>query len=913
MIRIQLLGPVQVEKDGETIRDFRSQKALGLLGYLCLQNQPVTRPYLVEMFWPDMTEARGRRNLSWALSQLSRHLPDCFASTRHTVQFVGSPDIWLDVQSFQESANSTSPKLLDLYQGELMAGLFLDECPEFETWLVGEREVWRQRVVQLLQGLVKECTANGRYAAAIQYTRRLLTLDPWHEASHRQLMQLLAYDGQKASALAHYEVCRTTLQEALGVDPEPETTALLERIQRGVLQAPQPPEAGSISLPRSRRSHIPAATRLFVGRQAEIKEICRQIKQPSCRLLTILGPGGIGKTRLALQVARQLESEAPASFANGIYWIPLETANSWTDLLTAVAQALQLSVPSQDVARLQDQIKHFLQNREVLLLLDNFEQLLPSNIHLLAWLQEAPRLKLLITSRVRLNLRPEWSITLSGLDVPPALATEPVESYDAIHLFLHRARQKRPFPLTAEALTAVTKICRLVEGLPLAIELAAAWTHLLSPQEIWRELAHNFDWLMSETADLPDRHRSLNAVVAYSWNLLSAPEQDALSKLSVFSGGFRREAARIVAATSLQTLAHLLDQSLIYMTAVPGRFNMHPNVRHYAAGQLSQHPFVQQETRLAHLEAYQTFLHERETMLQGERQRLALQEIIEEVDNMRTAWEQAVQEADTAVAAQFFHDTLQTVFHVYDMQSWFREGADLFQRAVQRFLDESSPAAARIVGYKLLARQGWFLFHLGQPEKARQFLQESLTHLQAVGAPADTLFSRSYLAAVLHHSGHSESAAKMARKSLRLAAELDNRYAQAIAGNILAQIAYQQKQYDQAQLHGQQSLAIEREIGNRWSMGFSLINLGNVAFAQGDYAQATAQYEESLQIRQSMNDLRGIAICLNRLGECVEAQANVAQAMKLYQQSRDIFAEINNAQGLAMVEHNLSRLETTLE
>ena len=200
-------------------------------------------------------------------------------------------------------------------------------------------------------------------------------------------------------------------------------------------------------------------------------------------------------------------------------------------------------------------------------------------------------------------------------------------------------------------------------------------------------------------------------------------------------------------------------------------------------------------------------------MLQGERQRLALQEIVEA--------------ADTAVAIQFFQDTLQTVFHVYDMQSWFREGVEL------------------------LARQGWFLFHLGQRAEAQQLLQQSLDWLQANGSPTDTLFSRNYLAAVLHHSGQWDSAAKLAQESLHLAAKLGNRY-----------------------------------------------------------AQATIQYEESLQIRQSMNDLRGITICLNLLGECAEAQAKVAQARQFYQQSRDIFIEINNTQSLALVERNLSRLAT---
>ena len=224
-------------------------------------------------------------------------------------------------------------------------------------------------------------------------------------------------------------------------------------------------------------------------------------------------------------------------------------------------------------------------------------------------------------------------------------------------------------------------------------------------------------------------------------------------------------------------------------------------------------------------------------MLQGERQRLALQEIVEA--------------ADTAVAIQFFQDTLQTVFHVYDMQSWFREGVELFQRAAHRLLRTPSPEAAGIVGYKLLVRRGWFLFHLGQRAEAQQLLPKSLDHLQANGSPADTLFSRSYLAAVLHHSGQWDSAAKLAQESLHLAAKLGNRY-----------------------------------------------------------AQATIQYEESLQIRQSMNDLRDIAICLNLLGECAEAQAKVAQARQFYQQSRDIFIEINNAQSLALVERNLSRLAT---
>ena len=243
--RLRLLGTVQVEQDGQPVRGFGSRKALALLGYLAVHDHPIPREHLVDLLREHQAEARGRANLSWVLHRVSALLPGCLEADRHTLQFRRATPYWLDTHAFEEQAAQREPAALAaaaaLYRGEFLEGLYLRGCAEFEIWLVGERERWRQRVAEAFGDLVTHHSQGGEYRRSLHFARRLLALEPWREETHRQVMRLLADSGQRTAALAQYETCRRVLAAELGVEPSVQTTRLYHHIRDGDLTPSPPP------------------------------------------------------------------------------------------------------------------------------------------------------------------------------------------------------------------------------------------------------------------------------------------------------------------------------------------------------------------------------------------------------------------------------------------------------------------------------------------------------------------------------------------------------------------------------------------------------------------------------------------------------------------------------------------------
>ncbi|MDQ4075260.1 MAG: tetratricopeptide repeat protein, partial [Chloroflexota bacterium] len=662
--------------------------------------------------------------------------------------------------------------------------------------------------------------------------------------------------------------------------------------------------------------NLPASLTPFVGRDAEYDRLLAYLREPACRLLTITGVGGVGKTRLALQVAHGLiqSDEQALSFVHGVYRVPLAalvTREPLEEALAAeIACALDMVLSGPESPSLQ--VRHYLREKDVLLLLDNFEHLIAGTPFLADLLQGAPGLKILATSRERLNLRGEWVIALEGLPFPPAgheISQSP-EEYDAIALFTSLAQAVAPdFALTDETTPAVVRICQLVAGVPLAIELAASWTRFLSCAEIADEIDRSLDFLASAPHDVPQRQQSLRAVFTSSWSLLSPMEQQALRRLAVFRGSFTREAAATVAGVSLPLLAALTNKSLVrHITGEGGaaRFEVLEVLRQFAAERLDQSD--EAETMVAnHAAYYLDFLASRTTDLRGPNQQDALATIRAEMEQVRAAWQWAV------TAADGFHlgQAAEALFHVYDMQSWFGEGAEAFGAASRVLKAQQETPDITLAYGKVLARQGWFTFHLGRQREAKTLLEQSLTILRGLDAQADMVFTLNYLGVVCAYLGEDEATRTLCQESLELAQSVGNAYGEAIACNILGQTAYDRGAYVEAKAWCQQSLAIEQRIGNRWSMAFSLTTLGKVASVLGEHAEARRLFEQSLQIRQEMGDIRGVAICFDRLGDTAMALGNLTEAREHYEQSFVLFREIGNQWGMAMTLILLGQLALT--
>ncbi|MCA9976054.1 MAG: hypothetical protein KC413_09910, partial [Anaerolineales bacterium] len=424
------------------------------------------------------------------------------------------------------------------------------------------------------------------------HTRRHWQLDPLHEPAHQQLIELYLAANQPAAALRHYEKLSELLDAELGVTPAPEIERLLQRL----------PAPGTAAAPP--RTNLPThdAHTPFIGRAAELAHIEQQLQDAGCRLLTITGAGGMGKTRLSLAVGQRLFA---ANLFQGVYFVPLAAVTHADYLVTAVAQALTFTFYGQEPP--DEQLGRYLHEKQFLLILDNAEHLPSAAPFIQTLLRQAPHLKLLVTSRQRLHLRAEWILPLQGLPYPQQPATT-ATSGDALRLFEQQARRLDPHFDSAAAAPHVIEICRLLEGMPLGIELAAAWVPLLSCADIAQEIAHSFDFLQSRFHDLPPRHLSLRAVFMHSWQLLTAAEQLVLARLTVFRGGFSREAAAVTGEAALPMLAALADKSLLRRQP-SGRFAIPEALRPYAAEQLdTANPEAVHAIHAAHARYFTQFL-----------------------------------------------------------------------------------------------------------------------------------------------------------------------------------------------------------------------------------------------------------------------------------------------------------------
>ncbi|MCG3210421.1 MAG: hypothetical protein FOGNACKC_04052 [Anaerolineae bacterium] len=856
MLELSLLGRVEITLNGQPVEGFVSVKVQALLAYLAVTGRTHNRESLAALFWGDKPDDRARANLRKALSNLRKLLGGYINSSDQLIAFDRTLPHFLDVAVFEETLNQagafkTAPQPLreaiDLYQGDFLAGLAIDDAQPFEEWLLPERERLRRLAVQALYQLARIHTSRGEYAAGIDVTTRLLALEPWQEEAHRQLMTLLARSGQHAAALAHFETCRRILAEELGVEPLPETQALYQR-----LKAKGQPI----------RHNLPPQRTPFEGRQAELAQIADHLHLPDCRLLSLVGPGGIGKTRLALQSA----AENLSTFPDGVYFVSLVAVNSPQLLAVTIAGVLGCALNGPGEA--EQQLANYLGQRELLLVLDNFEHLLsrsnPGGETLLPHLlTSAPHLKLLVTSRERLALPEEWVIGLDGLDFPEQdVSFADVQMYSAVRLFVQHAQQVRAnFVLSAANQADIIRLCRLLDGIPLGLELAASWLPLLSSAEIIAEIERDLDFLTDSSRRAPDRHRSMRLVFESSWQLLPEAEQEALKRLAVFKGKFQREAALHVSGASLPVLLALLNKSLLRRDAA-GSYSMHELLRQFAAEKLAA---VAAETQTRHSRYYLSLLREKEARLRGGDQPRALADIGEAIENIQAAWRWAVEHSDWAA----LHQVGRSLFLYFDTRSRFQEGEALFQTTLDR-LAQSEPAQQRLAS-QLLAYLGRLRYGRGLYQQARTDLEQSLALADALNESEAAAFARHSLGLVAVMQGEYPKAQQLARASLELCRKLGDPWGEACSLYTLGWAAYYLGDYGAAQRHTHKSLRLHRQMGNRHGEAACLNTLGLVVCGLHEsnlaqHPEAKRYFEQNLVIRQSIGDRWGEAIALHNLG-----------------------------------------------
>ncbi|MCO5206914.1 MAG: AAA family ATPase [Anaerolineae bacterium] len=595
---LSFLGGFQVLLNRQPITRFRSANNQGLLVYLaCNRDKPISRETLATLFWPEAPEKEARHNLRQALYRL-RKLLDGGAEpyllvTRQTVQFNAVADYELDVEQFTCAIDANAlGQAVDHYAGDLLPG-FSCSSDRFEVWLRNQREHLHQLALEAMLQLAEDSLASNDFSTTVAMAQRQLVLEPWREPAHRQLMHAYARMGDRSNALTQFERCREQLWDEIGIEPASETAALVDDIRSsrvGVASAENP-----ITPPAKPKHNLPADTTPFIGRKRESAEITALFTQAQQRLVTIVAPGGMGKTRLGIEVGRRL---LPA-FEDGVTFVDLAAVTDPAEIAGVIAAAIHYQAPDTTQSLL-PQLLNALAQRNMLLILDNFEQLLAGVTLIDQILKACPELSLLVTSRQPLNLVSGSRYRLQGLDFPDLLTVDDALAWSAVALFVDSGRRARPgYALSDDNLVYVLQICRLVQGMPLALILAAAWFELLGSAEIAIEIEKSLAFLSSDLADLPHRQRSMHAVFDRSWHHLQPDEQIVLAKLSVFRGGFTRDAAEHVAGANLRILLSLVNKSFLQRRSDGGRYVMHELLRQYAAEQ-RRHLGVSEDAQYAH-------------------------------------------------------------------------------------------------------------------------------------------------------------------------------------------------------------------------------------------------------------------------------------------------------------------------
>jgi predicted ATPase/DNA-binding SARP family transcriptional activator len=862
-LEFRILGGLEVTRGGVVV-PLGSRKQRMLLAVLVLHvGEPVSTDVLADALWGDEPPSAASTSLQTYVSQLRKLLgADAILTGAGGYQLAVDQGA-VDACAFERTveagtreledgrwraAAETFARALGAWHGPALADFRYDGFA-----LAPAARLEELRLTAVEQRIAAELEL-GRHAELVGELQSLICDHPLREHLRRHLMVALYRDGRQADALAAYHEGRTAL-DALGLDPSPE----LQRLERAILN--QDPELATGERRVSKQPRTPAPATPIIGRGAELEAILQLLAETPLRLLTLTGPGGTGKTRLALEVLDAVQDRYP----DGVAFVPLAPIEDPDLVVSTIAQTLSVG-ESPGESGLEALVEH-LRGKEMLLVLDNFEQLQRASPVVSSLLAGSDTLELLVTSRSRLGIAGEQEYPVPPLTLPdPTNTADSIADSEAVALLVARARAIKPgFALTEENAPVLAHICVEVDGLPLAIELAAARLKLLPPQDLLDRLGERLRLLTGGGSDRPERQQTLRATIEWSYRLLDPDEQTLFARLAIFSGGCTLESAEAICGGDLDVLegvASLLDKSLLWHREAPegSRLSMLQTIREFALELLATRP-DRGELLRRHAGYFLDLVERSAAELQGPDQVVWLQRLESEHDNMRAAlaWlfeDGAVEWAIRLAAASW--------------RFWYSRG------------------------------------HLYEGRKWLELLLGSAVGSEPSLARAQALFASGSLA---KNQGDYDAAIAAFEESLALFRAYEDEDGVATVLSALGGSLAWEGQYEAARSLLEESLAIKRALDERWGVGAALINLGFVAHQLAEYDRAHDLYAESLSIKRELGDKQGIAICLHNLGELELSVGRLDLGREKLEESCAVFEELGEKWGIATALRALGKVE----
>ena len=858
MAQLKALGGLRLEGTA-----FTRPTALLLLIYLSLEGTQQRR-HVAELFWPG---GNHMKSLSMTLTRLRQGAGDVIeADDKRTWSTLKS-----DAKELLEALDKSHwQKANELYTGAFLEGVVLEKwSSELEEWVYTTREYLAERIQYALLNLAEEAAKKqdfNKVHELAERTYKLPGLSGMEVSSLKRLYPLLSASSSLLAPEARKEL------DGYGI-----TVQLSRDEARATFQ-------GSKAT-----SQLPTRQTSFVGRDVELTELATMLD--NVQLLTLLGTAGVGKTRLALQLAH--EQQKLGTFEH-VYFVSLESLSSVEMIVPTILSALRLT--QQGDTKPLVQLTEFIAEHSVLLVLDNLEHLVENANVLSELIQKCSNLKVLVTSRDRLHLEEEHLFPLEGLGFPTVNTSfEDTKTVDAVVLFSQRAQQLQPQFKLETQLEAVLRICKLVEGLPLGLELAASWVRLMSCTEIADEIQRNLDFLTTKTRNVPDRHHSLKAAFDYSWKLLTPKEQEVLRKLSVFVGGFRREAASTVTGATIPLLASLVDKSLLRVLP-NGRYDRHPLLYQFTQEKLAENPDEQIAANHRHAGFYLELAEKAEAHFYSGDAKMWLYRFDEELDNVRSILVRV--DADTGLRLA-----------TYLAGFWGSRG--LYQEArgyLTTFLDlvPDKTSSSSIKGLYTLADFAWQQGDFGE---ARLQLEKALPLARTLD-DKNAISRILGLSARIYHYNDSDStkARALYEESIAVAELAGNKRNKAFALNLMAILVSDKGDYEAAQTFYEESMALWRELGHRSGIAYVLNNLANINDSRGEHNKAEQLFKQSLELFRELGDKEGIAMVLGNLGLVGIAQGYYPKANKLLQESLVMRRELSDKRATADVLDSLGQI-----